>query len=163
LHNYNGIAGHGMAMPYNFNAFTPEYAMERQGQALDLAANSSVIQTASGMFSPHSSTSTMNMNKPVGISPLLTQHVPAHHVQSPRMGVFPSLLQNDRRIHPPIVPPNPPPPPPPPPQHHHHHHGSSLHHRGMSAVSPSDLMLKQQQCSGSENKRKRASWDGGVF
>ncbi|KZT30302.1 hypothetical protein NEOLEDRAFT_1084142 [Neolentinus lepideus HHB14362 ss-1] len=33
----------------------------------------------------------------------------------------------------------------------------TLHHRGQSAVSPQDLMLNH----GNENKRKRASWDGG--
>ncbi|TFK50587.1 hypothetical protein OE88DRAFT_1681591 [Heliocybe sulcata] len=32
-----------------------------------------------------------------------------------------------------------------------------LHHRGQSAVSPQDLMLRHSN----ENKRKRASWDGG--
>ncbi|KAI0053499.1 hypothetical protein FA95DRAFT_1481607 [Auriscalpium vulgare] len=32
-----------------------------------------------------------------------------------------------------------------------------MHHRGMSAVSPQDLLLRK----GGDNKRKRASWDGG--
>lgn len=33
---------------------------------------------------------------------------------------------------------------------------SSMHHRGQSAVSPQDLLLRK----GSDNKRKRSSWDG---
>jgi hypothetical protein len=33
------------------------------------------------------------------------------------------------------------------------------HHRRQSAVSPQDLLLHK----GSDNKRKRASWDGGLF
>ena len=35
----------------------------------------------------------------------------------------------------------------------------SLHHRGQSAVSPQDLLFRK----GNDNKRKRASWDGGIF
>ncbi len=34
-----------------------------------------------------------------------------------------------------------------------------MHHRGMSAVSPQDLVLNKGSCG--DNKRKRASWDGG--
>jgi hypothetical protein len=34
-----------------------------------------------------------------------------------------------------------------------------MHHRGMSAVSPQDLVLNKGGCG--DNKRKRASWDGG--
>lgn len=34
----------------------------------------------------------------------------------------------------------------------------SMHHRGQSAVSPQDLLLRK----GSDNKRKRSSWDGGA-
>ncbi|KAH9943664.1 hypothetical protein B0H21DRAFT_810316 [Amylocystis lapponica] len=34
----------------------------------------------------------------------------------------------------------------------------STHHRGQSAVSPQDLLLRK----GSDNKRKRSSWDGGA-
>lgn len=34
-----------------------------------------------------------------------------------------------------------------------------MHHRGMSAVSPQDLVLNKGNCG--DNKRKRASWDGG--
>jgi len=33
-----------------------------------------------------------------------------------------------------------------------------MHHRGMSAVSPQDLLLNKGSCG--DNKRKRASWDG---
>jgi hypothetical protein len=33
-----------------------------------------------------------------------------------------------------------------------------MHHRGMSAVSPQDLLLNKGGCG--DNKRKRASWDG---
>ncbi|CCM02282.1 uncharacterized protein FIBRA_04369 [Fibroporia radiculosa] len=33
-----------------------------------------------------------------------------------------------------------------------------MHHRGQSAVSPQDLLLRK----GSDNKRKRSSWDGGM-
>ena len=35
---------------------------------------------------------------------------------------------------------------------------SHHHHRGQSAISPKDLLSQV----GSENKRKRASWDGGL-
>ena len=35
---------------------------------------------------------------------------------------------------------------------------SPMHHRGLSAVSPQDLLLRK----GNDNKRKRSSWDGGV-
>jgi len=33
-----------------------------------------------------------------------------------------------------------------------------MHHRGQSAVSPQDLLLRK----GNDNKRKRSSWDGGL-
>ena len=33
-----------------------------------------------------------------------------------------------------------------------------MHHRGLSAVSPQDLLLRK----GNDNKRKRSSWDGGA-
>ncbi|KAL0952901.1 hypothetical protein HGRIS_007119 [Hohenbuehelia grisea] len=39
------------------------------------------------------------------------------------------------------------------------HRSQSLHQRGQSVVSPQDLLLRK----GSDNKRKRSSWDGGVF
>jgi hypothetical protein len=35
----------------------------------------------------------------------------------------------------------------------------SFHHRGQSVVSPQDLLLRK----GNDNKRKRASWNGGAF
>lgn len=34
----------------------------------------------------------------------------------------------------------------------------AMHHRGQSAVSPQDLLLRK----GNDNKRKRSSWDGGA-
>ncbi|KAF9238468.1 hypothetical protein BU15DRAFT_88326 [Melanogaster broomeanus] len=40
-------------------------------------------------------------------------------------------------------------------QRHHH----TTHHRGMSFVAPQDLQLRKVN----DNKRKRASWDGGAF
>ncbi|KAH7882756.1 hypothetical protein F5I97DRAFT_1816666 [Phlebopus sp. FC_14] len=36
---------------------------------------------------------------------------------------------------------------------------NAMHHRGMSFVSPQDLQLRKSN----DNKRKRASWDGGAF
>ena len=45
-----------------------------------------------------------------------------------------------------------------PPTVHPHPRPNYLHHqRGQSAVSPDDLLLKKN-----DNKRKRASWDGGA-
>jgi hypothetical protein len=120
LHNYHN----GMGMTYN----SPEYAIERQGQALDLAANSSAIHTANASnpistFSAVPSTRTPSIPHGMhGFSSLGQQVQHARAMVSPGMG--------------------------------------TLHQRGLSAVSPHDLMLKQE--SGFDNKRKRASWDGGV-
>jgi hypothetical protein len=38
--------------------------------------------------------------------------------------------------------------------------GARMHQRGMSAVSPQDLLLNKGSSGVGDNKRKRASWDG---
>ncbi|EMD35191.1 hypothetical protein CERSUDRAFT_116659 [Gelatoporia subvermispora B] len=67
--------------------------------------------------------------KPFGLPPSLTQHIPGPPI-SHSLGGTPSMGVR----------------------------GMPLHHRGQSAVSPQDLLLRK----GNENKRKRSSWDGGA-
>jgi Myb-like DNA-binding domain len=142
LHNYNSHAGHGVGIGHNGTISMAEFAIERRGRALDLASHCPSVSTANAMNAP-SSSSTVVMSKAFSIPPSLTQRFPSY-TQSQAYGLTSAPTDTDEiRVHSTTA-------------HSSTTSSTSSHHRGLSAVSPQDLILNH-----GDNKRKRASWDGG--
>ena len=140
--------------------------MARQGQALDLAQSAVSASTSAMLGSKHGS----------GLS---RQHQPTTNTKlaqraPPNLPTLPSASSTSPHSPTPSPPPSPRTPQPGPSlvlapngmgtirQSHVTNHNNPLgrsmsHHRGLSAVCPQDLVLRHDN-----NKRKRASWDGGA-
>jgi hypothetical protein len=177
LGGHTPTMGSGMDLSHGGMGTTAE--MVRQGQALDLAQSAvlaSSTSTSAMLGSKHGS----------GFEGLLnTLRQPSQHQQGlstnmklsqrapPPTPLLPSAASSTS-THPPSPSPSPLTPQPGTSlvlapngmgtirQSHVTNHNNSLgrsmsHHRGLSAVCPQDLVLRHDN-----NKRKRASWDGGA-
>jgi hypothetical protein len=163
------LGGHtptmGSGMDLSHGGMGTAAEMARQGQALDLA-QSAVLASSSKHFS-----GLLRQHQPV----LTTNTKPAQRASS---NILTPLLPLASLNSPHSRTPSPPPSPSTPQpghslvlapngmgtirQSHVANHNNSLgrsmsHHRGLSAVCPQDLVLRHDN-----NKRKRASWDGGA-
>lgn len=162
------LGGHtptmGSGMDLSHGGMGTAAEMARQGQALDLA-QSAVLGSKHG--SGHS-------RQPSQHQPVLTTNTKLAQRAPLNLPTLPLASSTSPHSPTPSPPPSPRTPQPGPSlvlapngmgtirQSHVNNHNNPLgrsmsHHRGLSAVCPQDLVLRHDN-----NKRKRASWDGGA-